>query len=172
VITLRHRKSGPALISTLGVALACFLIGPAAASANNVDCWGAVAPTSTNQTELTYAFACSDAIKGFSIVSSLEVGEFSTEVTVLDPNTYNPISGESFGCEGPIPGDGFGCSGNAATGNVVTGTMALDLPRCVKRRNKLRAWVVAIDQAGTASGPHGLVVPPRCAKAAATRKHR
>jgi hypothetical protein len=55
----------------------------------------------------------------------------------------------------------------------VTGTFAIDAPRCVKRRNKLRAWVVAVDQAGTASEPRGLAVPPRCTKAAKqASKHR
>jgi hypothetical protein len=145
--------------------LAC-LTGVSTASANSVECWGRAAPTSTAQTELTYAFQCSEPLKGFSIVSNLEVGEFSTTADVLDPTTREPISGQTFGCEGPIPGDGFGCSGTSQDPNVVTGTFGIDSPRCVKRRNKLRVWVVAIDLAGTASGPRGLSVPPRCAKVA------
>jgi hypothetical protein len=162
VITLRHRKSGPALIALLGAALACFLAGPSVASASNVDCWGGVGPTASNQTELTYAFTCSDEIKGFSFVSSLEVGDFSTTADVFDPTTKQPVSGQSFNCEGPIPGDGFGCTGDANP-NLITGTLGVDQPRCVKRRNQLRAWIVATDSTGSETGPFALAVP-RCPK--------
>jgi hypothetical protein len=172
VITPRHRKSGPALVATLAVALGCLLAGASAASANTVDCWGAVAPTATAQTELTYAFQCSEPIKGFSIVSSLEVGEFSTTADVLDLQTMQPVSGETFTCEGDIPSDGFGCFGKAYDGRMITGTFGIDSPRCVKRRNKLRTWIVALDLNGNPSGPQGLVVPPRCAKAKAVKHHK
>ena len=175
MITLRHRKFGPALVSTLGVVLGCLLVGPSAASANTIACWGHVVPT-TAQTELAYTFQCSEPVRGFSIISSLEVGEFSTTADVVNPTTKEPVSGQTFGCEGPIPGDGFGCSGNSQDPNVITGTFGIDSPRCVKRRNQLRVWVVTIDIAGQASAPQGLSAPPRCRTAARQthkqRKHR
>lgn len=164
MITVRHRKSGLGLASTLVVVLGCLLIGPSAASASTgVDCWGGVAPTAKKQTELTYHVTCSDTIKSFSFVSSLEIGEFSTTADVFDPSTKLPVEGETFACEGPIPGDGFGCSGNANPPHMIIGTVALDQARCVKRRNKLRAWVVAVDTTGASTGPFGLSVP-RCPK--------
>jgi hypothetical protein len=172
VITPRHRKSGPAFIATLGVVLACVLVGPSVASANNVDCWGKTAPTGANQRELTYTFRCSEPLKGFSVISNLEIGEFATEVLVLDPTTREPVSGESFGCEGPIPGDGFGCTGKSFDPHVVAGTFGIDEARCVKRKNKLRVWVVAVDSEGKASAPQDLVVPRRCPKVSKQRRHR
>lgn len=168
MITLRHRKSGLAVASA-AAALGCLLVGPSVASANNVDCWGAVGPTAKQQRDLTYSFACSDSIKSFSIVSNLEVGEFSTTADVIDPATNTPVDGETFGCEGNIPSDGFGCSGNANPPHSVTGTLSLDEARCVKRRNQLNAWVVAVDTAGTATGPFRLVVP-RCPKVAKAKR--
>ena len=172
MITPRHRKSGPALLATLGVVLACFLIGPSAASANSIGCWGHVTPAPTNQRDLTYLFQCSEPVRGFSIISNLDVGEFGTEALVLDPTTQEPVSGQSFGCEGSIPGDGFGCKGSSQDPNVVNGTFAIDQARCVKRRNRLRAWVVVVDISGVASDPKRLVVPQRCPKVSKQRRHR
>jgi hypothetical protein len=161
------RKAGLALI----VALGCLGAGASTASASALDCWGAVAPTSTVQTDLTYAFACSEPIKGFSILSTREVGEFSTTADVLD-SAFQPVSGQTFTCEGNIPGDGFGCFGTSQDGTSTTGTFSLDQPRCVKRRNKLSVWVVPVDIDGHASGPRRLVVPPRCAASKAVRHHK
>jgi hypothetical protein len=169
VITLRHRKSGLGLASTLAVALGCLLIGPSAASASNVDCWGGVGPTAKQQQDLTYRFTCSDNIKSFSYVSSLEVGEFSTTADVLDPATKQPVDGQSFNCEGSIPSDGFGCSGVGQGPNIITGTLSIDSPRCVKRRNQLRAWIVAVDMNGSSTGPFPLAVP-RCPKGSKAKK--
>ena len=176
MITPRNRKSGPALAATLAVTAGCLLAGASTASASNVDCWGSVTPTSGVQADLTYAFRCSEPIKGYSIVSSLEVGEFGTDALVLD-QAFQPVSGESFTCEGDIPAKGFGCFGTAQDGHGIMGTFSIDSPRCVKRRNKLTAALVAIDQDGHPTGPQGLTVPPRCAAAKAgkhrkTRKHR
>lgn len=168
MITLRHRKSGLGLASTLAVGLGCLLVGPSVASASNVDCWGHVGPTANQQRELTYAFQCSDEIKSFSFVSSIEVGEFSTTADVFDPTTKEPISGQTFNCEGGIPSDGFGCTGDAQP-NLISGTLGIDAPRCVKRRNQLRAWVTAVDWTGSATGPFALAVP-RCPKVSKAKK--
>jgi hypothetical protein len=146
VITLRNRKSGPALAATVAVCLGCLLAGASSASASNVDCWGSVNPTAGVQSDLTYAFQCSEPIKGYSIISSLEVGEFGTDALVLD-QAFQPVSGEAFTCEGDIPARGFGCYGSASDGHGTTGTFSIDLPRCVKRRNKLQVSLVAIDGA-------------------------
>jgi hypothetical protein len=170
VITLRHRKSGPALAVLLGVVLACLVGASTASAGNGLSCWGRTVPTTANQQELTYVFRCSDEIKNFSLVSNLEVGEFSTTADVFDPTTMEPVNGQTFGCEGPIPGNGFGCTGNANM-NLVTGTFGLDEARCVKRRNKLRVWIVATDATGASTGPFGLGVPPRCPKKASGTKH-
>ena len=170
MITPRTRKPGTALAATLAVAAGCLLAGASTASASNVDCWGRVMPTGAVQTDLTYAFQCSEPIKGYGVVSSLEVGEFGTDALVLD-QAFQPVSGESFTCEGDIPANGFGCYGTAQDGHGITSTFSLDSPRCVKRRNKLVVSIVAIDLNGHPTGPQQLVVPPRCATAKAT-KHR
>lgn len=166
---MNSRKTG----LVLALAFGCLGGGASNASASNVDCWGAVAPTAGVQTDLTYAFHCSEPIKGYSVISSLEVGEFSTEVLVLD-QALQPVSNESFSCEGDIPARGFGCFGTGYDGHAITGTFSLDTPRCVKRRNKLTTSIVAIDLDGHPTGPQGLVVPKRCgaAKAVKHRKHR
>jgi hypothetical protein len=171
VITPRNRKSGPALAAALAVVLGCLLAGASTASASKVDCWGSAAPTAGAQGDLTYAFQCSEPIKGYSIISSLEVGEFSTDALVLD-QAFQPVSGESFTCEGDIPAKGFGCYGLAYDGHGVTGTFSIDSPRCVKRRNKLQLAIVAVDSDGHPTGPQGLTVPPRCAAAKAGRHHK
>jgi hypothetical protein len=154
VITLRHRTSGPAI--ALGLVLAGLLAGPSIASANSVECRGFTAPVTPKSRTLDYRFTCSEEIKAYSIVSNLEVGEFSTEATVLDPKTGDPISGQSFGCEGAIPSDGFGCSGYAIWANQVSGQFGLDEARCIRGRNQLHAWLVAVDMNNTASGPFAL----------------
>ena len=171
MITSRSRKSGLALAATLAVALGCLLAAASTASASNVDCWGRVSPTGGVQTDLTYAFHCSEPIKGYSVISTLEVGEFGTDALVLD-QAFQPVSGESFTCEGDIPANGFGCYGTAQDGHGITSTFSIDSPRCVKRRNKLAVSIVAIDQNGHPTGPQDLVVPPRCAAAKATKHHR
>jgi hypothetical protein len=170
VITLRHRTSGLALaLVSAGV-----LLSPSAASANAVECEGFTAPVTPKASELDYRFVCSEEIKGFSIVSNIEVGEFSTTADVLDPTTNDPISGQAFNCEGPIPGDGFGCSGDALAPNRIAGKFAIDGKRCVAGRNQLRAWVVAVDAAGTSSGPFALhnAKCPKPARPAKGRKRR
>jgi hypothetical protein len=154
VITLRHRKSGPAL--ALGLVLAGLVAGTTAASANSVECEGFTAPKTPRASELDYRFTCNEEIKGFSIVSNLEVAEFGTTADVLDPATGDPVSGQTFSCEGPIPGDGFGCSGYAVWANQVAGQFAVDGVRCVRGRNQLRTWVVALDMNNTSSGPYPL----------------
>ncbi len=173
MITLRHRKSGLGLATTtVGVALGCLLLGPSAASASNgLDCWGHVGPTAKQQNDLTYAVTCSDTIKGFSFVSSLEVGGFSTTADVIDPATGTPANGEAFGCEGNIPSDGFGCSGLGNPPHTITGTLSVDQPRCVKGRNKLAAYVVAVDASGAITQPFRLAVPP-CPKVPKSKKAR
>jgi hypothetical protein len=154
VITPRKRKSVPAAV--LGFLLLSLLAGTTAASANSVECEGFTAPKTPKSTTLSYRFTCNEEIKGFSIVSNLEVGDFSTEVLVLDPATGGPAPSQSFGCEGPIPGDGFGCSGYAVWANQVAGEFGIDEARCVGGRNQLHAWVVALDMNNTASGPFAL----------------
>ena len=161
------RKACLALV----VALGCLGAAASTASASTLDCWGAAAPISTVQTDLTYAFGCSEPIKGFSLVSTREVGVFSTTADVFD-QTGAPVSNETFTCEGDIPSEGFGCFGIGYDTHTITGTFSIDAPRCVKRRNKLSVWITPVDMDGHASGPHRLVVPPRCAATKAIKHHK
>ena len=159
------RKSGLALALTLG----CLGAGASSASANTVECFGGASPNAS-RTDITYAFGCSEPIKGFGLISTLEVGDFSTTTDVLD-SAFQPVSGQTFSCEGNIPSSGFGCFGNAEGSKTITGTFGIDEPLCVKRRNQLAIWVVAIDSANVPSGPQRLVVRAGCAKPKAAR-HR
>jgi hypothetical protein len=164
------RKSGLAL----GLTLFCLAAGASTASANTVECFGGAGPNST-RTEIAYGFGCSEPIKGFGLVSSVEVGDFSTTADVFD-SSFEPVSGQTFTCEGGIPSSGFGCFGTAEGNRTITGTFGVDSPICVKRRTTLSVWIVAIDSAGTPSGPQPLVVRAGCAKQkpkpARHRKHR
>lgn len=172
MITLRHCKPGLAL----GLVLAGALAIPAGASANTVECSGTTAPTAPKSTDLVYAFACSEEIKSYSFVSNISVQEFSTTADVLDPATGTPGDGQSMSCEGSFPGDGFACSGDAKTPNRVVGQFSIDGGRCVKGKNQLRTWVVAVDMNNTASPPfwlHGekCPKPAKPAKKKHSRKH-
>ena len=172
MITPRKRKSVPAAV--LGLVLLGLLVGTSTASANSVECEGFTAPKAPKSTTLSYRFTCTEEIKSFSIVSNLEVGDFSTEVVVLDPATGQPASGESFGCEGPIPGSGFGCSGYALWAHQIAGEFGIDEARCVGGRNQLRTWAVAVDMNNTASGPFALRSSscPKVAKPAKKKSRR
>jgi hypothetical protein len=165
VITLPHRNLVPALAVAFSLALGCLLVGATAASANTVTCAGGVKPSTTakDKSILDYSFSCSEDLKAYSIVSSMSLGEFSTETVVTDA-TGGPVSGQAFRCEGDIPSDGFGCSGTATGGNVVTGHMATESNRCVNGKSTLRIWVVAVDANSAASGPMSLAVDSKCPK--------
>lgn len=162
----RPRTSALALVFAL--ILASLLFAAATASANSVRCKGTFVPAGAAG-DLTYDFLCSEDIKGYSVVSNLSVAEFSTTADVLDPTSGDPVSGQTFSCEGLIPSNGFGCSGSAINPNRVHGTLATDARRCVRGYNQMRVWVVAVDATGVASGPQPLRAP-KCAKAA--RKSR
>jgi hypothetical protein len=166
VITLRHRNLAPARAGRMALAgllvLAALLVGAQAAAANSVECGGGVKPDGTGKNNaLAYKFWCNEPIKGFSIVSSMSIAEFSTEVIVLDAN--GPAAGQQFRCEGSIPGDGFGCPGTAAASNFVTGTTATEANRCSSGKNSLRMWVTVVDSANAPSGPFPLIVK-KCPK--------
>jgi hypothetical protein len=169
VITQLHRHPGTSRKSVLGAALALVLtgvlLGPSAASANSVRCKGTTTPVAGTAGELDYKFKCSEEIKGYSLVSNMSVAEFSTTADVLDRITGDPVPGQTFNCEGPIPGSGFGCAGGALNPNLVAGKFAIEGKRCVRGWNQQRTWVVAVDAAGTASGPMPLR-PSKCARAA------
>ena len=169
MITQLHRHPGaprkPVLGAALALVLTCLLLGPPAASANSVRCKGTTTPAEGTAGELDYKFKCSEEIKGFSLVSNMTVAEFGTTADVLDRVTGDPVSGQTFNCEGPIPGSGFGCSGGALNPNWIAGKFAIEGKRCVRGWNQQRTWVVAIDAAGIASGPMPLR-PSKCARGA------
>lgn len=152
-----HRKSGLALAAVIG----CLLASASSASAVTIHCHGNAASLGSDPTELTYGFTCGEPMRGFSIVSNLEVGEFSTTADVYEPN-FGPADAQSFTCEGDIPSRGFGCFGFAWDHKLITGTLAIDVPRCVKGKNQLLLWLVAVDANNKPSGPFRLKVPYRC----------
>lgn len=162
----RHRSF---IAVALPAVLAAILLVPAAASANSVRCRGTVAPQTAKSAELDYVFTCSEEIKGYSVISNMAVTEFSTTADVLDRTSNDPVSGQTFSCEGPIPGDGFGCTGGAQNPNWVAGSFAVEGRRCAGGRNRLRAWLVAIDAADKPSGAFPLRVD-KCPRPSKSRK--
>lgn len=151
-------KSRRALVATLAVALGVLLAGASSASATTIHCHGTVAPLGTNQRDLTYGLTCGEPVRGLTILSSLEVDEFSTTSDVLN-SSFQVLGDQSFTCEGDIPSHGFGCFGFSWDRNMITGTFSIDQARCPKGKNRLQAWLVAVDANNRPSGPFRLKVP-------------
>jgi hypothetical protein len=182
VSTVRKRNRGsaaPLIAVTLPVLLAGLLVGAPTASAASVKCKGAVTPQQAAAPakakrakaakavvgrDFDYTFFCSEEIKGFSIIASMAVDEFSTTADVLNPTTKDPVPDETFGCEGSIPSEGFGCAGKALTPNLVTGKFSTAEKICVGGKSQLTVWLVASDAAGKPSEPYRLTTP-KCPKA-------
>lgn len=153
----RSPRSLIGIVVGTGLCLAAF-VAPGSASAATVKCLGDVTPaTKSTHKSFNYTVRCHDSggveemptkVDAYSIVSTKQVGLFSTEVLVTDP-AGEVVEGESFGCEGPFPGFGFGCNGKMSLDNTATGQFELTENPCSKkgRRQPFHAWVtVASDK--------------------------
>jgi hypothetical protein len=181
VSTVRKRNRGsaaPLLAVTLPILLAGLLAGAPTASAASVKCRGAITPQEVTAPapakaskagktpvgrDFEYTFFCSEEIKGFAIVASVEIDEFSTTADVLDPGSKQPVPDETFVCEGSIPSEGFGCAGKALTPNLITGKLSTSEKICAAGKSLVTVWLVATDAAGKPSEPYRLTTP-KCPK--------
>jgi hypothetical protein len=125
--------------------------------------------------EVTYKFACSSDIAGYSIITlNKQVDSFDTEPVVLTP-AGDAVPGEDFGCSGEIPGVGIGCGGKATSWHQVTGHVSLTSDPCASPRPRLAVSVA--DAKGRTAGPYRIVSSRTGGRlsgcpAKATRKHR
>lgn len=121
---------------------------------------------------IDYLFACSDAVKSYTIISSAPVGSFAVDAMVFQHGNDTIVEAESFFCEGLIPGDGFNCTGGVAKGNDVHGSFELSAPVCDETAavasTRPKVQLVIADARGATAGPFRLRGPDRCPPTAAS----
>jgi hypothetical protein len=163
--------------AVLALAIAAPMAG-ASANPNNYDCGGHIeagppAP-GDDDTQVQYAFACGGPITGYQIQPQIGDTGFSTDVSVFDQQN-NPITTDSFTCNGDFPGWGINCVGKY-TGDrygKVIGTFAIATKLCAEPRVDplLTVTYATADSKGVVtqyiSGPYDLGRPRGCPKSAA-----
>ena len=153
----------------------CAAVVPASSSAST-SCGGrtALGDSGIGDNDVQYHFGCSEAVKGFGIITNTAVSIFSDSANAFDPATGTQIDKQSFSCEGNIPGVGVACSGGtngfAAAGKRVVGDIGLAKSPC-RRGFRLRVWLLVTDAKGAVSGPFQLGGPKDC-QAQAQRRSR
>jgi len=127
---------------------------------------------------VSYTFACSQAITGYSILPDKESTGFETEVFGADPKTKDVLATDAFSCNGEQPGWGVNCTG-AYTGqwHTVTSTFTVDGDVCAEPRvDPLLVVTYASVTSGKVTqyiaGPFDLGRPRGCAKSARGGKTR
>ena len=177
------------LRSRVGIALAVLAAAIAAAvllnhsappsvadqNPNNTLCKGHVTkgkadPDDPDSGVVEYAFACSQAITGYSILPDKQATGFETEVFGADPKTKDVVAADAFSCNGEQPGWGVNCTG-AYTGlwHTVTSTFTIDGDVCAEPRvDPLLVVTFATATGGKATqyiaGPFDLGRPRGCPK--------
>jgi hypothetical protein len=168
--------------AVLALAIAAPMAG-ASANANNYDCGGHIeagppAP-GDDDTQVQYVFACGGPITGYQIQPQIGDTGFSTDVSVFDQQN-NPITTDSFTCNGDFPGWGINCVGKY-TGDrygKVVGTFAIATKLCAEPRVDplLTVAYATADSKGVVtqyiSGPYDLGRPRGCPKSASGGKTR
>lgn len=174
------------LLALSAAVLALAIAAPmAAASANpnTYDCGGHIeagppAP-GDDDTQVQYVFACGGPITGYQIQPQIGDTGFSTDVSVFDQQN-NPITTDSFTCNGDFPGWGINCVGKY-TGDKygkVVGTFSIATKLCDEPRVDPLLTVVyaTADSKGVVtqyiSGPYDLGRPRGCPKSASGGKTR
>jgi hypothetical protein len=150
---------------------------------NNYQCAGHVlagAPEEgTSETQVQYAIACSGPISGYAIQTG-QVQSTGFDSAPLVSNQKNePVTTDSFSCNGELPGFGFNCVGNATAGfETITGQFTIASKLCAEPRIDPRLTVTyaylnekkVITQA--ISGPFDLGRPHGCPAAAVASKKK
>ena len=172
----------PLLAAVLALAVWAPLAG-ASANPNNYDCGGHIEAgkpqPGDDSTQVQYVFACGGPITGYQIQPQIGDTGFSTDVSVFDLQN-NPVTSDSFTCNGDFPGYGFNCIGKY-TGDQygkITGTFSIDGKLCDEPRVDPLLTVVyaTADAKGVVtqaiSGPYDLGRPRGCPKSALGGKTR
>jgi hypothetical protein len=155
----------------------------AGANANNYDCAGHIEAgppqPGDDDTQVQYVFACGGPITGYQIQPQIGDTGFSTDVSVFDQQN-NPVTTDSFTCNGDFPGWGINCVGKY-TGNQyakVVGTFAIATPLCAEPRVDplLTVTYATADSKGVVtqyiSGPYDLGRPRGCKPSASSGQTR
>jgi hypothetical protein len=172
----------PLLLAVLALAVSAPMAG-ASANPNNYDCGGHIdagkPQPGDDDTQVQYVFACGGPITGYQIQPQTGDTGFATDVAVFDLQN-NPVTTDSFTCNGAFPGWGFNCVGKY-TGNAyakITGTFSIATKLCDEPRVDPLLTVVyaTADSKGVVtqaiSGPYDLGRPRGCPKSALGGKTR
>jgi hypothetical protein len=172
----------PLLLAVLALAVSAPLAG-ASANPNNYDCGGHIEAgkpqPGDDSTQVQYVFACGGPITGYQIQPQISDTGFSTDVSVFDQQN-NPVTTDSFTCNGGFPGWGFNCIGKytGTTYANIVGTFSIDGKLCDEPRVDPLLTVVyaTADSKGVVtqaiSGPYDLGRPRGCPKSALGGKTR
>jgi hypothetical protein len=172
----------PLLLAVLALAVSAPLAG-ASANPNNYDCGGHIEAgkpqPGDDSTQVQYVFACGGPITGYQIQPQISDTGFSTDVSVFDQQN-NPVTTDSFTCNGDFPGWGFNCIGKytGTTYANVVGSFSIDGKLCDEPRVDPLLTVVyaTADSKGVVtqaiSGPYDLGRPRGCPKSALGGKTR
>jgi hypothetical protein len=150
---------------------------------NNTLCKGHVDkgkadPADPSSGVVSYTFACSQPITGYSILPDKEATAFETEVFGADPKTGDVLGTDAFSCNGEQPGWGVNCTGaNVGNWHSVTSSFTIDGDVCAEPRvDALLMVTYASVTAGKATqyiaGPFELGRPRGCPKSARGGKTR
>jgi hypothetical protein len=172
----------PLLLAVFALAVSAPLAG-ASANPNNYDCGGHIEAgkpqPGDDSTQVQYVFACGGPITGYQIQPQISDTGFSTDVSVFDQQK-NPVTTDSFTCNGDFPGWGFNCIGKytGTTYANVVGSFSIDGKLCDEPRVDPLLTVVyaSADSKGVVtqaiSGPYDLGRPRGCPKSALGGKTR
>lgn len=173
----------PLLAAVLALAVWAPLAG-ASANPNNYDCGGHIEAgkpqPGDDSTQVQYVFACGGPITGYQIQPQISDTGFSTDVSVFEKVTNNPVTTDSFTCNGDFPGYGINCIGKytGTTYANIVGTFSIDGKLCDEPRVDPLLTVVyaTADSKGVVtqaiSGPYDLGRPRGCPKSALGGKTR
>jgi hypothetical protein len=185
------------LRSRLGITLVALVVAIAAAVALNHSAPTSVADQNPNNTlckghidkgkadpddpdsgVVSYTFACSQPITGYSVLPDKPATAFETEVFGTDPATKEVLATDAFSCNGEQPGWGVNCTGaDVGSWHPITSTFTIDGDVCAEPRvDPLLVVTYASVTAGKAAqyiaGPFDLGRPRGCAKSSRNGKTR
>lgn len=134
---------------------------------------GAADPDDPDSGVVTYSFACSQPITGYSVLPDKPETGFETEVFGTDPATKEVLATDAFSCNGEQPGYGVNCTGaNVGNWHPITSSFTIDGDVCAEPRVDplLVVTFASVTSAGKAqqyiAGPFDLGRPRGCKKSA------
>jgi hypothetical protein len=185
------------LRSRMGIALAMLIAALVAAALLNHSAPTSVADQNPNNTlckghvnkgpadaddpdsgVVSYPFACSQPITGYSVLPDKAATAFETEVFGTDPATKEVLASDAFSCNGEQPGFGVNCTGaNVGSWHPITSSFTIDGDVCAEPRVDpllvvTFATVVSGKPQQYIAGPFDLGRPRGCPKSARNGKTR